>query len=166
MLGRDAVGRGHAEVGGFDPSYRYVVDWDFWLRVAATWDVDWLHAPTVDIRWHLRSETHRFATGLADLDETARLLDALFASDGRDWPDASALQARGRSSPGRACLNRAHVALKGGDAGLAPDWRWACAAVLAGDRGTIARDPRLAVQMAARARSRRDGWARRFRGAK
>ncbi len=24
----------HADVGGFDPSYRYVVDWEFWYRLA------------------------------------------------------------------------------------------------------------------------------------
>jgi glycosyltransferase involved in cell wall biosynthesis len=32
----------HAEVGGFNGKYQYLVDWDFWLRVSRTWKVAWL----------------------------------------------------------------------------------------------------------------------------
>ena len=39
--------------------------------------VAWLARPSVDVRWHSASETHRFKSGTADLDETARLLDVL-----------------------------------------------------------------------------------------
>ena len=74
--------KAHAEVGGFDPSYRYVVDWDFWLRVARVRPVAWLSKPTVAIRWHPASETHRFKTGTTDLDETIRLLDTFYERDG------------------------------------------------------------------------------------
>ncbi len=60
------------QAGGFDPRLRYVVDWDFWLRLSRTWRVAWLQTPTVLVRWHPASETHRFKTGMADLDESAR----------------------------------------------------------------------------------------------
>ena len=33
------------DVGGFDPRFRYVVDWDFWLRVSRRWKVAWLARP-------------------------------------------------------------------------------------------------------------------------
>ena len=73
----------HAEVGGFDPSYRYVVDWEFWYRVARKYAVSWqLHEPTVLVRWHAASETHRFKTGTDDLEETARLLDFIHRASG------------------------------------------------------------------------------------
>src|SRR5690606_33722952 len=42
----------HREIGGFDPAYRYVVDWHFWARVARAWAVAWeLGPPTVAVRW-------------------------------------------------------------------------------------------------------------------
>ena len=103
----------HAEVGGFDPSYRYVVDWDFWLRVARTRPVVWLARPTVSIRWHLASETHRFKTGTADLDETVRLLAELFEADGPSLLNGKQLRTRANRRLARAFLNRAHVAFQG-----------------------------------------------------
>ncbi len=93
-LRRDAF----ADSGGFDPSYRYVLDWDFWLRVSRRWKIAWLANPTVRVRWHCASETHRFKTGTADLDETARLLEQLFAVDLRELPDADVLR---RAANGR-----------------------------------------------------------------
>src|SRR5207302_10084206 len=58
----------HADVGGFDPSFRYVVDWEFWYRVSRTWGVSLkLYDSTVLIRWHSASDTHRFKTRLDDL---------------------------------------------------------------------------------------------------
>src|SRR5208337_4765955 len=48
----------HADVGGFDLSYRYVVDWEFWYRLSRTYAVSWqLHEATVLVRWHAASET-------------------------------------------------------------------------------------------------------------
>ena len=109
----------HREVGGFDPAYRYVVDWDYWLRVAAVRPVAWRAGRTVAVRWHPASETHRFAGGTTDLDETTRLLDRI----------ASVVDAGCRLDPGwrrtadrrlaRAFLNRAYVASKHRDGRLA-----------------------------------------------
>ena len=110
-----------AELGGFDPSYRYVVDWDFWLRVSRRWKVAWLARPTVQIRWHPTSETHRFRAGTADLDETARLLEQLFALDLKDRPESPQLRAAANARLGRAFLNRAHDALHAGRSELARD---------------------------------------------
>jgi glycosyltransferase involved in cell wall biosynthesis len=139
----------HADIGGFDPSYRYVVDWDAWLRIARRWSLAWLSRPTVAIRWHPASETHRFKTGTADLDETARLVEAVFTQDGPRWPEAARLRRAADRRLARAFLNRAHEALKAGDATLA---RRVLKRALSLDKrlvGTIAADPRLAVQMAA-----------------
>ncbi|WP_435018939.1 glycosyltransferase family 2 protein [Tundrisphaera sp. TA3] len=133
----------HEAVGGFDPSYRYVVDWDFWIRVARTHPVTWLAAPTVAIRWHSASETHRFRGGTADLDETVRLLDA-FAADFAHFPEA-----RGRADRrlARAFLNRAYTASKAGDHGLAR--RCLSRSIRLDPRtlGVIASDPKLAARL-------------------
>jgi len=144
--------RAHADVGGFDPSYRYVVDWDFWLRVAGRFGVAWLGEPTVDVRWHPASETHRFATGTADLDETARLLDRILNSE-----DARAPRGEAVRRLARAWLNRAHVALKAGDAGLSRRALIHAVRLSPPILGRIAIDPRLAAQMAAVAIA--PGWA-------
>ena len=97
------------QVGGFDPSLRYVVDWDFWLRLSRTWRVAWLKTPTVLVRWHQASETHRFKTGMADLDESARVLEQLFTVDLRDHSEAAHSPRRPRSlGPGvsQSCARR------------------------------------------------------------
>ncbi len=145
----------HAAVGGFDPAFGYAVDWDFWIRVARAHPVAWLARPTVAIRWHLASETHRFKTGLADLEESARLIDDLHRLDAASLPDSPRLRRLADRRLGRAYLNRAYDALKGGDPALAR------AALIRGIQlsprllATIAADPRLAAQMAALAASPR-----------
>lgn len=139
----------HAEIGGFDPNYRYVVDWDYWLRVARIRPVVWLARPTVTIRWHLASETHQFKTGTADLDETARLLKGFYESDGPNPRDASRLRAKASRRLARAFLNRAHVALKAGDSRLARQCLDRSFQLSPAILGRIARDPKLAAQMAA-----------------
>jgi glycosyltransferase involved in cell wall biosynthesis len=105
----------HEAVGGFDPSYRYAVDWDFWLRVARRFAVAWiLGPPGVAFRWHLASETHRFKTGLTDLEEQERLLAEVVARDAPEW----ALRLRARRRLARAYLNRAYEAAHAGDRAL------------------------------------------------
>ncbi len=138
----------HQTLGGFDPSYRYVVDWEFWLRIARKWGLAWcLGPPSVSMRWHASSETHRFKTGVADLEETTRLLDAIDRIDGPDHPWVRKVRPAADRTLARAYLNRAHVALKGGNAELA---RSCLARSIKLDRSTLARiavDPRLLVQM-------------------
>jgi GT2 family glycosyltransferase len=136
----------HEAVGGFDPSYRYAVDWEFWLRVARDWGLIWRPLPaTVAMRWHLASETHRFKTSTADLDEQSRLLDRINQDELPRSPTRRAADRR----LARAFLNRAHFALKAGDTALA---RRCLSRSIVLDRGvfrTMVFDPRLAVQMAA-----------------
>ena len=95
-----------ADVGGFDPSYRYVVDWDAWLRLTRRWGLAWLARPKVAVRWHAASETHRFKAGTLDLEETTRLLEGLMAEEGRTWPDAPRLRRLSNRRLSRAYLNR------------------------------------------------------------
>ncbi len=144
-LRRDAF----ANSGGFDPSYRYVLDWDHWLRVSRRWPIAWLAETTVRVRWHAASETHRFKTGTADLDETERLLEHLFAVDLRDRPDVESLRRAAKGRLARAFLNRAHEALQAGRTGLARDALRRGVRLSPGLIGTILRDPRLCLQMAA-----------------
>ena len=132
----------HEAVGGFDPSYRYAVDWDFWLRVARRYTVAWiLRPPGVAFRWHPASETHRFRTGTTDLDEQIRLLDRLNPPGTDRRPIDRRLA--------RAFLNRAHVALKGGDVVLARTCLDRAFGLSREVLMTIALDPRLAAQMTA-----------------
>jgi hypothetical protein len=135
-------------IGGFDPSYRYVLDWDFWLRLSRDWRVAWLARPTVQVRWHLASETHRFKTGTADLDETTRLQQQLFAFDLKDRPDVDRLRRVANERLGRAYLNRAHDALRADRPELAHDALRQALRHTPGLIKTIVADPRLAVQMA------------------
>ena len=149
----------HAELGGFDPAWRYLVDWDYWLRVARNYRVAWLAEPTVDVRWHAASETHRFARGTIDLEETTRLLDKLYAAESSRWPDAADLRRRADHRLARAYLNRAHVALRAGDGDLARRALRRSLAMKPTLLGPILLDPRLAVQVAAIAVAPR--WAAR-----
>jgi hypothetical protein len=139
----------HRDLGGFDGSLRYVVDWDFWLRVSRKWRVAWLARPTVQVRWHSGSETHRLKTGIDDLDETEWLLKQLLEIDWKARPDISALARAANAQLGRGFLNRALDALHSGEPALArgalrqglsrsPAVLWA-----------LVGDPRLLIQMAA-----------------
>jgi glycosyltransferase involved in cell wall biosynthesis len=140
----------HANVGGFDSSYHYVVDWEFWYRVALQYAVSWkLHEPTVLVRWHAASEAHRFKTGTDDLEETARLLEFIFSrlDHGKPPPARDRRLANRRLS--RAYLNRSHEALGNGQPDLARTclaraWSLSSARVMA----TLATDLRLCAQMA------------------
>ena len=139
----------HADVGGFDPEYRYVVDWDFWVRLARRWSLAWLATPTVDVRWHAASETHRFKTGIADLEETERLLANLRADLELDAVSTAELISVGRRRLSRAYLNRAHEALRGGNGSLGRDCLLRSLRIWPGLFWVIVSDPRLASQMAA-----------------
>jgi GT2 family glycosyltransferase len=139
----------HRDAGGFDPSFRYVVDWDFWLRVSRRWKVAWVAKPTVQIRWHASSETHRFASGVVDLDETSRLLEQLFEIDWKDRPDVAELRRLANAQLGRAFLNRAFDALHSGRPELARDALRRGLKRSPSVMAAILRDPRLCVQMGA-----------------
>ena len=139
----------HAALGGFDPSYRYVVDWEFWYRVAREYAVSWkVQQPTVLIRWHADSETHRFKTGMDDLEETARLLDHIFSQGDPGKTESTRDRRAANQRLGRAYLNRSHDALCNGQADLARTcltraWSLSTTRVIR----TLATDPRLCAQM-------------------
>ena len=135
----------HAEAGGFDPAFRYAVDWDFWLRVARRRPVAWLARETVAVRWHPASETHRFKKGTADLEEVGRVQRGLFTANPQLRPGHEREAAR---SLARAYLNRAYDAAKGGDARLARRCVRRAVGLWPGIVGTIAADPRLAARLA------------------
>ena len=104
---------------GFDPRLKYVVDWDFWIKIAKANPIAWLAEPTVLVRWHLESETHRFANGTVDLEENARLVDALFEDLETDPQTLKTLRYEVNRALGRAYLNRAYVASKASNSTLA-----------------------------------------------
>lgn len=139
----------HTDVGGFDPTYRYVVDWDFWIRLARRWAVVWLARPTVAIRWHPASETHRFRRGTVDLDETVRLLAGLYETDGANLPAAPSLRRGADRRLARAFLNRSQDALLSGDAPLARRCLRQAVTWNPGILAAMTLDPRLALRMAA-----------------
>jgi glycosyltransferase involved in cell wall biosynthesis len=139
----------HAEAGGFDPAYRYALDWDFWLRVARVRPVAWLARPTVAVRWHPASTTHRFRTGTTDLDEQLRLLDDLYTRDSTAWPRARPLRRAADRRLARAFLNRAYETLHGGDSSLARRCLRQAIALSPSILTTIVGDPRLCAQMTA-----------------
>jgi GT2 family glycosyltransferase len=136
----------HAAIGGFDESYRYVVDWDYWIRAARHHSVAWLAKETVAIRWHSSSETHRFKTGTSDLDESIRLLDAL-----SEYPEFDAKSSRPIADRrlARAFLNRAYDAAKGSDRALMMRALKRGIGLHRGILGRIVADPRLAARLAA-----------------
>jgi glycosyltransferase involved in cell wall biosynthesis len=139
----------HAEAGGFDPSYRYVVDWEFWYRVCRNRTLTWKRFdPTVLVRWHAASETHRFKTGTDDLEETARLLDHISEQENHRSAISRRRHRLAMRSLSRAFLNRSHEALRNGQTNLARSclqraWGLSSGKVL----GTLATDLRLSLQI-------------------
>jgi GT2 family glycosyltransferase len=138
-----------ADAGGFDASYHYVLDWDFWLRVSRRWRVAWLSTPTVQVRWHSASETHRLKSGTVDIDESSRFLEQLFTVDLRNRPDAPRLRRAATGRLGLALLNRAHEALHGGRPELARTCLRRAVHCSPKVITTMAANPRLGIQMAA-----------------
>ncbi len=139
----------HADVGGFDPRFGYVVDWDFWIRVARRWSLAWRAATTVDVRWHPSSETHRFKTGVTDLEETEQVYESLrreLVAEGS--PIAEFDRAPRWPVSARAHLNRAHGAVRAGDGTMARECLRRAFHLAPRILGSIAADPRLAAQMA------------------
>jgi len=132
------------QVGGFDPSYRYVVDWDGWIKLARSWDVVWLGRPTVDMRWHEASETHSFKTTTTDLDESLALLNTLYDQD----PVLAMDKPRAIRRLARAFLNRAYDAARSRDPPLCRHSIGRAVRLWPGVVGTIAIDPRLAARLA------------------
>ncbi len=126
------------DVGGFDPSYRYVVDWDCWIRLARRWGVAWVAKPTIDMRWHPASETHRFKVGTEDLDETLRLLGGM---------DRGGSRTRANRRLSRAFLNRAYEASKMADFALGRRCLRRSIGLWPGILGRILVDPRLVLRM-------------------
>lgn len=140
----------HRDVGGFDPEYRYVVDWDFWLRVSERWGVGWRSGdPTVQVRWHSQSETHRFKAGAADLDESLRLLNRMTAPNTAGSVFSRKIRRDAHDRLARAFLNRAHDALRAGRVDLARSCLTRSLSLSPRLLAAIAADPRLAVQMIA-----------------
>ncbi|WP_169980350.1 glycosyltransferase family 2 protein [Tautonia rosea] len=136
------------DVGGFDPAYRYAVDWDCWLRIARCWSVAWLATPSVAVRWHAESETHRFHRGSSDLDEVAQLLDQIHSHDAAVLPHPRNLRRSANRSLSAAYLNRSLDALHAGNAPLASSCLRRSLSLHRPILFRILRDPRLAFQMA------------------
>jgi GT2 family glycosyltransferase len=136
------------DVGGFDPSFRYVLDWDFWLRVSRRWKVAWLARPSVRVRWHGASETHRFKTGTEDLEESRRMVETLFTDDWKGRPESERLYRTARRRLARAFLNRAHDALRAGRTDLGRQALHGSLGLDSSQLASLLRDPRLALQMA------------------
>ena len=139
-----SLNRGAVEaVGGFDGGYRYALDWEFWGRLAREYAVVWMGEPTVAVRWHGASETHRFRTGTLDLEEQERVTEGVLEwLEARGEEDVGGLR-RGRDERlGRAYLNRAYTAACAGDRGL----EWRCL------RGVWGRSPGELVRVLGRPR--------------
>ena len=137
-------------VGGFDERYRYVVDWDVWLKIARRFPVVWRSEKTVLFRWHGASETQRFKSGTVDLEETERLLETVWKEDSALLETPNRLRKEGRRRLARAYLNRAYdAAHAGNNAALTRRSLKKAIALSPLILGRICIDPRLAWRLGA-----------------
>jgi glycosyltransferase involved in cell wall biosynthesis len=144
-LNREAI----RTIGGFDPRWRYAVDWDAWIRLGRSFASCFVWMPTtVGFRWHLESETHRFRTGTADLDEQRVLIEAVAASDiARTWPDRSRLRRDAHRRLARAYLNRAYDAARAGNRSLEFRCLKTAGRLDPGSMLRLIREPRLVARL-------------------
>jgi glycosyltransferase involved in cell wall biosynthesis len=100
------------EIGGFDERLKYAVDWECWARLSRRYPVLWRPEATVAVRWHRRSATWSFKTGLADLEEVAMITRQILEEDGKNWTSSERRQiaARARRDLASSYLNRAYDA--------------------------------------------------------
>ncbi|KAA1259813.1 putative glycosyltransferase EpsE [Rubripirellula obstinata] len=63
-------------VGGFDPSYRYAPDFDFWLRMSLHCPFISVQTPTAKYRWHSR----QISTNTSGLPVTMRQRESIYRS--------------------------------------------------------------------------------------
>ncbi len=136
----------HEALGGFDPGLRYVVDWDFWLRLACAWSIHWLAHPTVRMRWHEASETHRFRASTVDLDESLAVFERHLSDCPMPRSEVARLRYAAKRRLARALLNRAYSASP-----VSPALTRSCLlrALRADPRllAELALDPRLVVRL-------------------
>lgn len=101
----------HRELGGFNTSLKYTVDWEFWRRLAAAWSVRTLYRPSIAVRTHEATESRRLAQGVDDLVELGGLLDQSLAAAPGDLAGYEGARRRLVA----AWLGRLEPALRSGD---------------------------------------------------
>jgi len=109
----------YARIGRFEPSLRYVIDWEMWIRIAAATGVAYLPEALAVYRMHATAETRRVKTsGIATRDfaialgfirktlDDASRPDCLasankFAIDASDWTAQEAEAGKNRRAAAR-----------------------------------------------------------------
>ncbi len=137
----------HERLGGFDGSWKYVLDWDFWHRAGQVADIAIISECLASQRWHPASETQRLARGTVDLEENARLMRSILAQEPFSDIERPLIESLIRARMAQAWTNRAYQAACRGDRSL--EWRairaaWnenpaVTARILSGSPRTLAR---------------------------
>ncbi len=135
-------------VGWFDPSFRYAVDWECWHRIARGFPVRWQATPTVSIRWHQGSETHRFKTGIDDLHEVAAVIGTIQRMDQSLLDNPAQLRKAANHFLSRSFLNRSYEAAKMQQGKLAREALREAVSYQSEVLWELFRDPRLGFRLA------------------